>query len=300
MGFSSRGVEWDGNDDYSGGDGGGGMSENDKLYRYRFSIPTPAGKPKQPNLVPGKPATKRVLILDDPPFCLYEHSLYSYPGAWKLLGTFVAICLKRNGLHEEGCPLCDDQAFPSFTGYYPVIDMGQVEYVGGEARLHHETWTDKDGETHERSFQRKILGAKRGSDDKPGVLRTLQLQTERRGGSLKGTIWDVTRGGVKSAAVGDAWEYVDKILPQDFHAYLVGLGANKETLNVDPPVFYSEGGSGIEDGLFNIDADDYRNKLVRIADQGGDEPRQVNQQGGSAQASGAGFGPNGNDDDIPF
>jgi len=316
MGAGSYSKGWGGADDYDSygdgdgdnGGGGGKMTDLEKLFKFRFGIPTPEGKPKKPNLVPGRPAVKRVLILDGEPFCVHEHSLYNFTGAWKILDAFSALCLAKNGLGRKGCPMCAKDGgdnYPYFIGFFPVIDMGQVEYAGKEVILHHEYWEDKKNEKHYREFERKLLGAKRGSQDKPGVLKTLQFQMERRGGDLTGTIWDVTRTGDKTATVGDAWEYVDKIRPEDFAAYLQKFGADPDHLNLEIPIFHNPeimNNPDAEGGLFDLKLDsekepsEYYAKLAQIVGWGG---RQGGQRQES-QAGGAGFGGGGEDDDIPF
>lgn len=306
LGSYSRG--WGGADDYdsqgSGGDSDGSkMTEEERLFKYRFNIPSPEGTDKKPNLVnPGKPATKRILILDGEPFCLHEHSLFNFKDAWRTLGSFTAICLEKNQLHEKGCPLCaknggDD--FPAFTGFFPVIDMGQVRYLGaGKVELVHEYWMNSKDEKQYRSFQKLILGAKRGSQDKPGVLKTLQFQMDKRGGDLTGTVWDVTRTGKKAAAVGDSWDFVEKILPSDFRDYLIGEGADENSIDVEIPNWHD---GNYNNGIFDIDAESYYKKLAQIVGWGSSDAKVRKE----SRAEGASFGggePGGfcDDDDIPF
>lgn len=312
--------EYDEYDNSSGGnDGGGGISTNERLYRFRFSIPTPMGTDKKPNLVPGAPATKRVLFLDGSPFKVYEHGLWRYKNAYDVFQAFTAICLEKNGLSRKPCLLCSGKKdYASLIGFFPIIDMGQVEYRNGKVFLHHEYWVNSEGEHIERSFQRVLLGARRGSVDNPGILKTLQLELEKirqQHGieDLTGTIWDTTRKGKKDDSVGSEWRFIDRLLPEDFERYLVSWGADPGDLNLDIPV-YTSPDSG--NGVFDVDVESYHEKfglLVRgnnkqqnsrnnsnMAQNNQNRQQGFNQgqygmshgrtQREPAQASGAGFG----------
>lgn len=304
LGNYSKG--WDETDDYDrggGGDGndGGGISQQERLYRFRFFIPTPAGSYKKPNLInPGSPVVKRIMFLDSDPVCLYEHGLYNFNNSYHEMGSFTALCLSRNQIGTEGCPLCSKDggdSYPYFIGFFPVIDMGQVQYTGGnKIELHHEYWTDKDGEKHYRPFQKVLLGAKRGSQDKPGVLQTIRMKMtqlrDRHGwDSLVGTVWDVTRSGEKSAVVGDQWEFVEKIKEEEIADYLIGHGAEKEYLDLEIPVYTD---SHTMEGVFDVDPERYYQKLARLVGWGGES-----KSGGKSSVQGAGFG-GPNNEDIPF
>ncbi len=170
--------------------------------------------------------TKRVLFLDGDPFCFYEHNLWSIT---RNAGD-KAICLKKNGLDDRGCPLCESEMWPSFVGYFSIIDMGDVVRKAEGVTL--EGWTSDKGITYQ--FDRKLLGAKRGGKDKPGVLKKLSRLAQKHGGSLVGTVWDVYRSGAKTESVGDEWEFVEKIEPGDWKEFLIGQGANPEYLEVSP------------------------------------------------------------------
>ena len=167
--------------------------------------------------------TKRVMFLDSEPFCFYEHGLWAITK-----NADKAVCLKKNGI-EDRCPLCEAELWPSYTGYFSVIDMGDVKEVDGEVVL--EGWTSNKGITYQ--FGRKLLGAKRGSQDKPGTLRMLQRKAMKVGGDLTGCVFDVYRTGAKSASVGDEWEFVQKVEPDDIKGYLLELGAKAEYLETD-------------------------------------------------------------------
>jgi len=275
-------TDWDLPKD-SGGDGsgdGGKLSENERLYKFRFRMPDASKN----ELEVGRPVTRRVLFLNETPFSYYEHGLYKID----LGNHYTALCLKKNNLDERGCPLCDPKGgnvWPAYVGLFGIIDMGQVEYNGSDAILHHRKWTDKEGNEQLDSFPRKVLCAKMGSKKKPGVLKHLLWNAERHGGSLEGTIWDTTRSGEMEANIGESWEFVERISPDDYVNYLVGLGADSERLNVDQisteqwydicqPLTYEEMANAV--GL-------------------GEKPKSG---ANGSSTSGAGYGKV--DDDIPF
>ena len=310
-------VESDDYDDARGngsdGSSGGGISREERLYRFRFSVPEPNPKPgkdgriRKPNLVnPGNPATKRVLFLTGDPYTIYEHGSYKVPNFYDVMGEWTAACLKRNNLSEE-CPLCKDKMWPYFIGFFSVIDMGQIERIDGKIKLHHESWQDKDGNVHYRRFQNCLLGAKKGSQDKPGVLRTLLYEVKilvDEGKldeiSLAGTVWDTTRMGSKSAGVGDSWRFVKRLERDEMEDYLVKFGAEKDEIDLSIPVLdIEEPGTALY-----VDPNSHYNKLKRLVggDMGGGWSNQSGGDRGQSQVSGAGFGPDGtgDDSDIPF
>jgi len=171
-------------------------------------------------------ATKRIMFLDSDPFCFYEHGLYAITGQ----GKDKAVCLKKNGIDDRGCPLCEKEHWPAYTGYFSIIDMGDVKYDETEAVL--TGWTSNKGIVYQ--FDRKLYGAKRGGKDKPGVLPKLHRLASKRGGSLAGTVWDVHRSGAKVEAVGDEFEFIERVDPSEWRSYLMDLGAAEERLEIEP------------------------------------------------------------------
>jgi hypothetical protein len=118
--------------------------------------------------------------------------------------------------------LCENELWPSFVGYFTVIDCGDVaRRADGTVKL--SGFTGKTGKVYQ--FQKSLLGAKRGGKDKPGVLQKLRRLASKHGDSLAGTVWDVYRSGAKVESVGDEWEFVEKVKPSDYGSYLAGLGA---------------------------------------------------------------------------
>lgn len=213
-----------------GNGGGGRFTPEERLFRFRFRMPDAGNNPIQK----GKPVTHRLLFLNGVPFSHYEHNLWSYKGC----GHYTAMCLSKNDIDDRGCPLCDKKFgddWPYLIGHFGVVDMGQVEYLPkGDVKLHHRTWTNTNGEEIEDSFPKVLLSAKKGSKKKPGVLQTLRWKAERYGGTLEGTVWDVSRSGDKEANIGEDWAYVERIAPSDYERYLVSFGADPERLDVEP------------------------------------------------------------------
>jgi len=310
MGIGNHSRGWghvDGEDEYSGGGkggDGGGLTQEERLYRFRFSIPEPNPKPgkdgkiRRPNLVkPGSPATKRVLFLDGVPYSFFEHSLWNMRDVYSVMGAFTAPCLKRNtfrnedgSLFDKGCPVCHEKGgnrFPAYAGTFTVIDMGQVEYIDGKVKLHHEPWENDKGERFYRKFQKVLLTAKRGSNDNPGPLKMLHFEMEtlrREQGidDLSGTVWDTTRMGKRSHGVGDKWRFVRKLNGEaEIRDYLVRFGAEEENLDLEIPVLDLE-----EPGtVFYVDPQKMYDKMCRLVGWGGSQSSE-RQRG---EASGAGF-----------
>jgi len=196
------GNEWD--DPFEGADSGSGQSNEEKYGPRKFWMPSGA--------------TKRVMFVDGSPFALYEHGLYALNKS-----KDNVTCLKKNGMDDgKGCPLCENEMWPSFVGYFTVIDCGDVaRRADGSVKL--SGFTGKTGKVYQ--FQKSLLGAKRGGKDKPGVLQKLRRLASKHGDSLAGTVWDVYRSGAKVESVGDEWEFVEKVKPSDYGSYLAGLGA---------------------------------------------------------------------------
>jgi len=69
---------------------------------------------------------------------------------------------------------------------------------------------------------------------------TLKWEAEKRGDDFTGTIWDTSRAGGKTEAVGDNWTYIDRIRQEDYERYLVDLGADPQYLKLDPCDFGEE------------------------------------------------------------
>ena len=226
-----------------GGSGGGGdMTLEERLYKFRFQIPTPEKNEIQLD----KPATKMILMVNGVPARVHEHELFNAKknGLLRNPGNrYNSLCLTKNSIDKRGCPLCDIDDWAKYKGFFTVIDMGQVEFcddgefiikdVTGRFNLHHRYWLNKNKEKQFVSFERLLLDAKAGSDDKPGVMRILQGKSKRMGGDLTGTVWHVTRGGKQSAKCGDEWDYMERIDIAEGASYLEKFGANPREMEDD-------------------------------------------------------------------
>lgn len=267
-GWANRGFEDP--DNYNSYGGGGGGDQNRKTFG--FFIPDPAKA--------GHTVTKRILFLDTIPFAFWEHNFYKITGR----SQEKCICLAKNNMDERGCPLCDNEFWPSYVGYLTVIDMGEVvSYDNGKAKL--EGYVGKKDRLW--WFDKKLICMKRGGEDKPGMLKKLERYRDRYGGDLTGTVWDVSRSGKLVESCGDDWNYVERVRPEEFTEYLVRAGAQKDNLDLTPVDYYAEFiPRGYED-------------LARVV--GAPSGRGGGGGGGGTRTEGAGYGDGApGDDDIPF
>lgn len=212
MGFGKTG--WDDTEPTDG--------DHEKYAPRRLWIP----KPKDD----GTQYTKRIMFLDSQPFCFHEHSLFKITNSTK----DRCICLAKNGMDERGCPICDHKGklWAYYIGYFSIIDLGDVRYSGEEVAL--EGWTNKDGDLYQ--FTKKVLGAKRGGKDKPGMLQEYKRQMDRRGGNIVGCVFDVTRSGKLVETIGDKVDFVERISEDKWEEYFKALGVEdcKNDLDLKP------------------------------------------------------------------
>ena len=231
-------------------------------------------------------ATKRVLFLDGDPFCFHEHEM------WNLNKSRDRhVCLDRNKIDPKGCPLCMADLYPTFIGYFTIINMGDV-LQDEKGRLKLQGWhSEKTNRTYQ--FQKELYGAKRGSKKKPGTLKQLQRLAQKRGGNLSGTVWDIYRSGSGASNVGDEFDFIEKIAEQDWEAYLVGEGAEQEQLQ--------------KAGLVPFDyTEEFKPKTydeLQTIVSGVPSKPNYDSTGSGARSEGAGYGshiPADDDGDIPF
>lgn len=222
MGWASSGF--DALDEIQDGGGGGGESSGSRVLNYW----TPwAGEGNTPT-------TKLIVLLDDEPFGFWAHNMWVYT---KKSGD-NEICLRKNGIADK-CPLCEKAeqnktGWASFSGYLTVIDCGEVRFGAGEDDKERqiidalEGWDNgKTGDSHRvYQFGKKLLKLNRGGKDKPGLMVELRRLKERKGGSLVGTVWAVTRKAQKEETCGTGWEYrgrIDVSSTESLKAALVDL-----------------------------------------------------------------------------
>lgn len=267
---------WDGVDDYDNKGNFTGRKDADIAWSFFVEPDT----------------TKRIMFLDSAPFMFYEHSGFLIGSKEKF------VCLEKNSIDKRGCPLCDHRVtrggkeqnmYASFIGYFSVIDMGTV--VNGANGEELVGWESNRGKVYQ--FNRKVLGAKRGSNDKPGILKQIHRLANKRGGDLAGTVWDVYRGGKKDAACGNEWEFVKRVDRDNWDKYLVSCGANAEELILNPVDY---------DKQFQPKTYEELQDIVRNSGgYGGYNDGGYNDGGGNNWQSGSdGAGYNDSNDGIPF
>lgn len=112
---------------------------------------------------------------------------------------------------EEPCPICEGGETPYLVALFTIID--------------HSEYKDNKGVTHKN--QKRLFACKRET------FRRLQKIAAKRGG-LAGITFDVSRGGDKSASVGDSFDFVEK---RTLSAIQKAYGLDKETV---APFVYDE------------------------------------------------------------
>jgi hypothetical protein len=313
--FGDDSYDYTGND--NGGGGGGGMTNEKRLYSYRFQVPSLTGSKNCVNLVcPGKPATKRVIFPfsgSGSIFTIFEHGLWKVKDALKIMGSMTCTCLPRTEIEWKGgeCPICSKRGLGSWSAsitFFPVIDMGQVEMVGGgKIQLHHEFWEDKKKEKHYRRFQQILFAANRGSQKNPGTLYKFRAKVEDAinygkisGWDLAGTVWDVRRNGDKSPMCGDDWTLREVIPVDQIRDYLKSFGAEDEEIDLEPPLFTQTDPSlrATKPGIFDYDVKEYYHKQEILAGWVQNDAPNRGYNGGG-RVSGEGWGSAGPRDDVP-
>lgn len=164
--------------------------------------------------------THRIIFLTDGFYGLYEHPQYSLNKSMEM-----TVCLKYNNL-ADFCPMCEDERTVNcrFTGYYPIIDCGKVtEWRDGEPVIE-PIFTTKKGV--DVQFRQQLLGAQRGSEKKNGLLLILQGKRKKlKSGSLKFTMWDISRNGEQDISTGSELDFVKQFDSMDeIKEYLDSLG----------------------------------------------------------------------------
>ena len=133
-----------------------------------------------------KGQSKRVVILDDEPFCFWEHNPKingKYKGNW-------FIC--RHGM-PGGCPLCNGSSKRYYIGFVTVIDV--------------DGFTGKNGESV-KNF-RLLLPMKLDS-------LTLFAAKKERKTSLVNAMFELTRtDSDKSPGCGNDWDFLEYVDPEN-------------------------------------------------------------------------------------
>jgi hypothetical protein len=164
---------------------------DDDWYQTGFSKKNLEKAEKESSRAPSrlwipKDNSKEIIILDDDPFCVWEHSL-KINGKWK--GNEFTC---RKGLPDDPrCPLCSSKANRYYIGFLTVLD--------------HTGFKDDDGNWHKNL--RRLF---------PMKLETLKIYAKfkERKVSLVGWKVECTRtSGRNIAAIGNSFEFIEKVDP---------------------------------------------------------------------------------------
>lgn len=128
-------------------------------------------------------SSKRIVFLDDEPFCFYEHNPKingEYKNNW-----FTC----RKGLDKDGCPMCASKIRRYYIGLLTVLDLDGFV-------------SKKDGKTY-KNF-RQLL---------PMKIDTLKRfkTIKQRKTSLVGAVYAFARSGERSPTCGDVWDFEEYI-----------------------------------------------------------------------------------------
>lgn len=128
-------------------------------------------------LKPGQ--SKRIIFLDDVPFCFHEHS----PLINGQFGHHFS-CRQGVDLNDPICPLCVSGVKRSYVGYLTILDA-----TG---------WENKKGERV--MYSRQLF---------PMTLKSIELfnSKKQRRISLVGAVFDMTRTSKDDVRVGNDWDY---------------------------------------------------------------------------------------------
>lgn len=153
--------------------------------------------------------TQRFMFLDTDPQTCWEHK-FKWNGEWSNWEP----CTFRNKLpgYEKGpCPMC------RLREMNEDAPMQYAQYMGFYTVMQLTPWFS-DKNQSEYNYRRMIFACQRGSDENPGVLRTLEKLAQKHG-RLAGLIFDIERPGKKDENCGNRFELHEKIEPKDIEAY---------------------------------------------------------------------------------
>lgn len=180
----------------NGGSGGSGSSSRQNT-RGIFRL----------KIFQGMDKGRDILYLGDEVFRFWEHHGKDSNGKWS--PGVHAICRRRNNIADGACPPCDELAAKGKDkasinlyniGFYTSVDISFG--VGKEYR----------GERNLYLMEKRLVGAKAGTQDHPGPLADLNRIRERHG-RLKGLVIHQIRKGAKSPTIGDSFEVIEKLNP---------------------------------------------------------------------------------------
>jgi hypothetical protein len=134
---------------------------------------------------------KRVIFLDDEPFCVWEHNPVINGEFWHWF-----TCRKGIDPSDPMCPLCVSKVKRQYTGYLTVLDA-----TG---------WQDRKGNLV--LYNRKLF---------PMTLKTLELfnAIKKKKTTLVGAQFELMRTSKDAVKVGDHWDFEEFVKPFDDEKY---------------------------------------------------------------------------------
>jgi hypothetical protein len=120
---------------------------------------------------------------------------------------------------EEPCPICE------------AASSGgeRAQYVGYLTIINHKPWKDKKGVTHQDVVE--LFAAKKDT------VKLLQTLAVKRGG-LRGCRFDVARVGDKSASVGSAFDFTEKLTEAQLKQKYGKVKVGDKFVDISQPINY--------------------------------------------------------------
>lgn len=129
--------------------------------------------------------SKKIVMLDDEPFCIWEHQL-KISGSWKNWFT----CRKGADPKDPVCPLCVSKSNRYYVGFVTVLDVGGWENDRGE----------------------KIVNTRQLYPMRMKALEKFKIIKQRRT-SLVGAMFEITRSNKDAETTGDMFEFIKEVDP---------------------------------------------------------------------------------------
>jgi len=227
---------------------------------------------------------KRIILLSSEPIMVARHSTFDFDKK----GSRV-ICLKKHG--DGFCPMCEAGNFAGVQGIFLGIDCGQITRQGGKVTKL-TGWAPSTGKNagKEYNFLLRLVAMSRGSEKKPGYLKTFQrVAAISCQGDTSLTVWDVSRFGRQDPSSGSLWTFVRKLSGKDeLGRILKTYGAEAEKITE----LLAEVGSTVESKLVLPEVD-YLCRLTGI-----EAPDRKRHNAQEPSSEGWGRGPSRSIDDI--
>ena len=154
--------------------------------------------------------SRKVIFLDDEPFCFYEHNPVINGEFWHYF-----TCRKGVDPSDPICPLCQSGNKSSYMGYVTVLDATGWEYTKG----------DRKGE--------RVLYSRRLFPMTLKSIKKFKSKKQRRT-SLVGALFTLTRTSKDEVRVGDDWELEKVVDPFADEKYWFDSKAQGKKLPPEP------------------------------------------------------------------